>query len=219
MRVPPTCRLVQGTVRDKVIASTPLSTILVAQCHRLVESGEPRHAVIDSRLCSVSNKDEMTWLGRPICVIASEQDMVVSFCAQFSSLQLMLSPQVRGGQRKRIRSSREPRMSDDILYANLLLREILQHIQQKILQQPNFFLMQSHPGLFNHRTFVFRRRILLAYLEQLGPNGAFISLQSTPARSRSCSLFGCPSPRTIACAVQKQPTRGRVVAPASQQSA
>ena len=63
-------------------------------------------------------------------------------------------------------SRAEPRMPDDVMYANPLLWPILQHLLQKILQQSNFFLMQSHPGLFNHCTFIFRRRIvLLAYLE------------------------------------------------------
>ena len=69
-------------------------------------------------------------------------------------------------------------MLDDILYANPLLWIILQHILQKILQQPDFFLMQSHPGLFNHWPFVFRRRIvLLAYMEQHLPDGASLRFQ------------------------------------------
>ena len=78
----------------------------------------------------------------------------------------------------------EPRMPDDILYANPLLWIIFQHLLQKILQQPDFFLMQSHPGLCNHRTFVFRRRIvLLAYLKQLCPDGTSVRFQKHASAS------------------------------------
>ena len=67
---------------------------------------------------------------------------------------------------KWIKTSGEPWMLDDILYANPLLWDILQHLLQKIFQLPDFFLMQSHPRLFNHRTFIFRWQIvLLTYLE------------------------------------------------------
>ena len=57
-------------------------------------------------------------------------------------------------------------MLDDIPLVNPLFWPVILHVLQKILQQSSFFLMQPHPRLFNHRTFVFRLRIVpLAYLE------------------------------------------------------
>ena len=77
--------------------------------------------------------------------------------------------------KEHIKTSGEPQMPDDILYANPLLWIILQHLLQKILQQPDFFLTQLHPRLFNHWTFIFRWWIvLLTYLEQLHPDGASV---------------------------------------------
>ena len=87
-----------------------------------------------------------------------------------------------------VKTSGEPRMPDDILYANSRLWIVLQHPLQKIIQQLDLFLMQSRgPSSSDGGS------SCLPLLSNFALTELLYNLRCTPARSWSGSLFGCPS--------------------------